>query len=312
MTREFGLGDISRNAQSVVTLGTFDGVHRGHRSILDYLLRRSKENRGASTVITFDPHPREILRGKRVPLLTTIAERASILEKLGVDRFIVLPFTEKLAMMPARAFVEEVLVGAVGMCEIVIGYDHAFGRNREGDAALLRSMGPRFNFAVDVIPAQVVDAHVVSSTEIRRALLDGERLDEATAMLGRPYQLTGEVVSGDRRGRTIGFPTANLRLADDRKVIPVDGVYAVCVESEVLDDAAFGMMNIGVRPTVDGKKHLLEVNLFDFDGDLYGQELRVEFLGRLRAERKFDSLEDLRRQLHEDRSRCKAMLESLS
>jgi riboflavin kinase / FMN adenylyltransferase len=308
--REIGLGDIGRNAKSVVTLGTFDGVHRGHRSIIEYLLVRANQQEGPATVVTFDPHPREIVKNERMPLLTTIAERADILESLGIDRFIVLRFTEQLARMSARAFVEEVLVGAIGMQEIVIGYDHAFGRNREGDAGLLRTMGPRHHFKVDVIPAQVVDQHVVSSSKIRRALEEG-RLEDANAMLGRPYRLSGEVITGDRRGRTIGFPTANLRLADDRKIVPAFGVYAVSAESDAYPETFFGMMNIGTRPTVDGRSRSLEVNLFGFEGDLYGRELHVEFLGRLRDERRFDSLEGLRQQLQEDRARCKALLESL-
>jgi riboflavin kinase / FMN adenylyltransferase len=308
--REYGLADVVRDPRSVVTLGTFDGVHRGHRSIIEYLLLRSNENGGPATVITFDPHPREIVRGRRVPLLTTIDERADILERLGVDRFIVLRFTDQMARMPARGFVEEILVGSVGMSEIVIGYDHAFGRNREGNASLLKSMAPRHDFCVDIIPAQVVNTDVVSSSKIRKALESG-RTDEAAALLGRPYGMTGEVVPGDRRGRTIGFPTANLRLGDDRKIVPTNGVYAVRVRSSRMEGLAYGMMNIGVRPTVDGLNRKLEVNLFDFDGDLYGHELRVEFLGRLRDEHKFDSVESLREQLHEDKARCKALLESL-
>lgn len=310
MIREYGLADIARDPRSVVTIGTFDGVHRGHRSILEYLLLRSTGHGGPATVITFDPHPREVVRGLRVPLLTTVDERADIFEGLGVDRFIVLRFSDQMARMPARAFVEEVLVGAVGVKEIVIGYDHAFGRRREGNAALLKSMAPRHDFRVDIIPAQVVNTDVVSSSRIRTALAEG-RIEDAAALLGRPFGLTGEVVTGDRLGRTIGFPTANLRLADDRKIVPAHGVYAVRARSSRLDGMAHAMMNIGVRPTLDGQRRTLEVNLFDFEGDLYGHELSVEFVGKLRDERKFDSVESLRQQLHEDRARCKALLESL-
>lgn len=311
MTREFGLGDIERNPASVVTLGTFDGVHVGHRSIIDYLIDRAAEHQGPATVITFDPHPREIIRQHRVPLLTTVDERARLFEDIGIDRFIVLPFTEQLANMTANSFVKEVLVGAVGMREIVIGYDHAFGRNREGDADLLRSMGPDLGFEVDVIPAQVVNAHVVSSSEIRRSLEAGE-VHEAETMLGRPYSLRGEVISGDRRGRTIGYPTANLRLGDDRKIVPKDGVYAVSVRGEAFAGATFGMLNVGSRPTITGADRSVEVHIFDFDGDLYGQEIDVEFRRRLRDERRFESVDALRQQLQEDESRCKAMFKSLT
>jgi riboflavin kinase / FMN adenylyltransferase len=310
MTREFGLGDIQRNPASVVTLGTFDGVHVGHRSIIDYLIDRAEEHHGPATVITFDPHPREVIRQHRVPLLTTVDERARLFEDIGVDRFIVLPFTEQLANMSANSFVKEVLVGAVGMREIVIGYDHAFGRNREGDADLLRSMGPGHGFEVDVIPAQVVNAHVVSSSEIRRALEAGE-VHRAETMLGRPFSLRGEVISGDRRGRSIGYPTANLRLDDDRKIVPEDGVYAVSVKGEAFSAATFGMLNVGSRPTITGAGRSVEVHIFDFHGDLYGQEIDVEFRRRLRDERRFDSIDELRQQLQEDESRCKAVFKSL-
>lgn len=309
MKQEFGLDALTHDPASVVTVGTFDGVHRGHQAVLRYLMARARAQGGRSTVVSFDPHPREVVYGRPVPLLTTIAERAAVMEGLGVDRFVVIPFTEAFSQLPAEAFVADVLARRVGLREIVIGYDHGFGRGREGDRALLATLGARLGFAVDVIPAQVVAQHVVSSTEIRRLLVEEGALALATALLGRPYALSGTVEEGARRGRTLGFPTANLRLDHPRKVVPKHGVYAVRVHTA---RARYGgMMNIGVRPTFDGAGLHLEVHLFDFDGDLYGTSLRVEFVERIREERKFSGLEALREQLYEDRHRCKAALQAV-
>ena len=310
MRVEVGFEQIRRDPSSVVTIGTFDGVHLGHLAIIRYLLERTTERDGISTLVTFYPHPREVIQGRPVPVLTTIEERAAILEKIGLDRFVVIPFTKEFSRLPAEDFVADVLVNKVGVREVVIGYDHGFGHERKGNASLLREMGPRLGFEVDVIPVQVVDSHVVSSSEIRRSIERGD-VETAAALLGRRYSMIGKVVAGDGRGRTIGFPTANLEIAHPQKIIPSDGVYAVLVEIE--DDVLHpGMMNIGVRPTVDGTTRKLEVHLIDFEEDLYGRELRVEFVGHMRPERKFASLEELTKQLSQDRLRCKAMLEIIS
>ena len=310
MRVEVGFEQIRRDPSSVVTIGTFDGVHLGHLAIIRYLLERTTERDGISTLVTFYPHPREVIQGRPVPVLTTIEERAAILEKIGLDRFVVIPFTKEFSRLPAEDFVADVLVNKVGVREVVIGYDHGFGHERKGNGSLLREMGPRLGFEVDVIPVQVVDSHVVSSSEIRRSIERGD-VETAAALLGRRYSMIGKVVAGDGRGRTIGFPTANLEIAHPQKIIPADGVYAVLVEIE--DDVLHpGMMNIGVRPTVDGTTRKLEVHLIDFEEDLYGRELRVEFVGHMRPERKFASLEELTKQLSQDRLRCKAMLEIIS
>ena len=310
MRVEVGFEQIRRDPSSVVTIGTFDGVHLGHLAIIRYLLERTTERDGISTLVTFYPHPREVIQGRPVPVLTTIEERAAILEKIGLDRFVVIPFTKEFSRLPAEDFVADVLVNKVGVREVVIGYDHGFGHERKGNASLLREMGPRLGFEVDVIPVQVVDSHVVSSSEIRRSIERGD-VETAAALLGRRYSMIGKVVAGDGRGRTIGFPTANLEIAHPQKIIPSDGVYAVLVEIE--DDVLHpGMMNIGVRPTVDGTTRKIEVHLIDFEEDLYGRELRVEFVGHMRPERKFASLEELTKQLSQDRLRCKAMLEIIS
>ncbi|RMH66585.1 MAG: bifunctional riboflavin kinase/FAD synthetase [Bacteroidetes bacterium] len=310
MKREYGLDQITRDPASMVTVGTFDGVHRGHQVLIRYLIERARSHGGRSVVVSFDPHPREVVRGEAVPLLTTIDERAELCEQLGLDRFIVIPFTHAFSRLGAAEFVEQILVGRIGMQEVVVGYDHGFGHNREGGHALLEDLGRRLGFAVHVIPAQIVEQEVVSSTEIRRALEAGN-VRTAAALLGRRYSFDGIVVEGDRRGRTIGFPTANLRPTHPRKILPRPGVYAVRVR---LPEGGWwgGMMNLGQRPTFDGTGLRPEVHLFEFEGDLYGRQLRVEFVERLRDERRFASLEGLVEQLSRDRVRSLDVLDTVS
>lgn len=320
MKREYGLDQISIDTSSVVTVGTFDGVHVGHRAILRYLTRRAAEQGGTSVVASFDPHPREVVHGEEVPLLTTIPERAAVMEELGIDRFIVIPFTRAFSKLQAEEFVRDVLVRRIGLQEIVIGYDHAFGRDRRGDAELLTALGKQHGFSVDVIPAQVVQEHVVSSTEIREVLTGSGDVSLASQMLGRPYSLTGRVMEGEGRGRSIGFPTANLAIDHPRKVVPAVGVYAVKAyllrksESDLPGgdgleaNAHAGMMNIGRRPTFGGQDISLEVHLLDFQDSIYGADLRIEFVARMRDERKFESVDALVEQLSRDRSRCKQLL----
>ena len=310
MKREYGLDQISRDSSSVVTVGTFDGVHVGHQAILRYLVNRAAERSGTSVVLSFDPHPREVVHGEEVALLTTIDERAEVMEKLGIDRFIVIPFTEEFSKLQAESFVRDILVSRIGLQEIVIGYDHAFGRDRRGDAELLADLGNEHGFTVDIIPAQVVEEHVVSSTEIRAALTESGDVKLAAQMLGRRYSLKGTVTKGDGRGRTIGFPTANLSVDHPRKTIPAAGVYAVRVHVPAGEshEVYAGMMNIGNRPTFKGQDFAVEVHLLEFEGNLYGQDLRIEFVDRMRDERKFDSVEGLMEQLSRDRSRCMQLL----
>ena len=298
MTREVG-DAIRTDAQSVVTTGTFDGVHRGHQAIVRYLVDRARDIGGVPTVVTFDPHPREVILGHTIPLLTTLGERADALEALGVERFVVVPFSRDLSLLEPEDYVADVLAGRVGMREIVVGYDHRFGRKARGDRALLERLGTDLGFSVDVIPEQVDGDVTVSSTEVRRLLADG-RAQRAAELLGRPYRLSGTVVRGDGRGRTIGVPTANVRPGDARKLIPGRGVYAV---RAVLDDGTAwgGMMNVGHRPTfeTDGRS-TVEVHLFDWSGDLYGRQVAVDVVARLRDERRFDGVEALVAQLGRD------------
>ncbi len=291
-----------RDPQAVLTTGTFDGVHVGHQAILRYLVERAHQIGGTPTVVTFEPHPREVLTGEHVPLLTTIAERAAYAGDLGVERMVVVPFTRDLASLEPEEYVDDLLIGMVGLREAVIGFDHHFGRNRRGTRALLEELGAARGFTVDVIPEQVVSGTSVSSSAIRHMLMDAGDAAGAAALLGRHYTFGGTVVPGDGRGKTIGYPTANMAPSDDRKIIPAVGVYAVRVD---LRDghSAGGMMNIGRRPTfeIDGAL-TVEVNLFDVDEDLYGQTLKVHVMERLRDEQRFAGVDELVAQLERDRA----------
>ena len=306
MKRQVGLAEITRDDCSVLTVGTFDGVHLGHQAILDYLKERAARVDGCSVVVSFDPHPREVVTGEHVPLLTTLDERADLLEMHGIDRFVVLPFTRDLSNLEPDEYVEQILIETVGLKEIVIGYDHRFGRNRAGDRSTLERLGAQHGFSVDVIPEQIVREVTVSSSEVRRQLEAGE-VARAAELLGRPYVLSGTVVRGDQRGRTIGYPTANLRVVGERKLVPRLGVYAVWVEYRGARHG--GMMNVGRRPTFESDGAVsVEVHLFDFDADLYGQTLRVQFVQRLRDEQKFDGVEAIVAQLGEDEQAARGVL----
>ncbi|MGB3541296.1 bifunctional riboflavin kinase/FAD synthetase [Rubrivirga sp.] len=306
MTREVGR-EIECDPRSVITTGTFDGVHLGHQAIIHYLVERAGDG-GVPTVVTFDPHPREVLLGQPIPLLTTLGERADALEALGVQRFVVVPFSRDLSLLEPEDYVRDVLVETVGMREIVIGYDHRFGRKARGDRAMLEALGPVLGFSVDVIPEQIEDDVTVSSTEVRRLLLEDGDATRAAHLLGRPYRITGTVVRGDQRGRTIGYPTANVRPGDARKLVPKRGVYAVRVRSADLE--AGGMMNVGHRPTfeTDGAT-TVEVHLFDLEADLYGRTLEVDVIARLRDEQRFDGVDALVAQLDDDAAAARSAIE---
>ena len=307
MKRQFGFDEITRDACSVLTVGTFDGVHLGHQAILRYLKDRAAKVDGCSVVVSFDPHPREVVLGVHVPLLTTLDERADLLEAFGIDRFVVLPFTRDLSNLEPEDYVERILIDTIGLREVVIGYDHRFGRNRAGSRETLEAMGAERGFSVDVIPEQIVNEVTVSSSEIRRLLSEHGDVAEAAEMLGRPYALTGTVVRGDQRGRTIGYPTANLRVHGDRKLVPKPGVYAVRVTHGT--DVFGGMMNVGRRPTFETDSALsVEVHLFDFDREIYGESLRVSFVERLRDEVKFSGPDALVVQLQTDEQQSRALL----
>jgi riboflavin kinase/FMN adenylyltransferase len=295
------LDDFTRLNYGVVTSGTFDGVHLGHQKILQRLHEISMRNGGESVVITFWPHPRMVLRPTdlSLKLLNTFEEKAELLRQQQIDHLIRIPFTKEFSQLTSQEFITRILVETIGTKKLVIGYDHRFGKNREGSFEQLKLNGPTYGFEVEEIPQQDIDHVAVSSSKIRKALEGGD-IDTATHFLGRPYSLTGRVIKGDKLGRMLGFPTANIDLDAHDKLIPTDGIYAVKVTHEKI--VYGGMLYIGTRPTVDGSKRSIEVNIFDFDKEIYGESLQVSFIKLLRMDSKFHDLESLKEQLHKDKS----------
>jgi riboflavin kinase / FMN adenylyltransferase len=290
----------------VVTTGTFDGVHLGHQQIIRRLKEAAGKIGGETVLLTFFPHPRMVLFPDYKPLLlNTLEEKTALLEKAGIDHLIVHPFNREFSMLSSKEFISTVLVNALHTKKLVIGYDHHFGKNREGSFDHLKEFGPIYGFDVEEIPAQEVEHTSVSSTRIRQALMKGDVVT-ANSFLGYSYLLSGTVVKGRMIGRSIDFPTANLQLSDQYKLIPADGVYAVYVKRG--EEKLKGMLNIGMRPTVDGKARTIEVNILDFSADLYGETLTLEFVNRLRDEIKFDGIESLKQQLFKDREQTRAIL----
>ncbi|MDE2761793.1 MAG: bifunctional riboflavin kinase/FAD synthetase [Gemmatimonadota bacterium] len=290
----------------VVTVGTFDGVHRGHWSVLDEIGARAAAREGRSVLVTFDPHPLRIVRPEAAPkLLTTTKEKKAVLAASHLDYVVFLAFTPVLREYSPRRFVTEILLGGLGMSELVIGYDHGFGRGRSGDVGTLRTIGAELGFAVDVVEAVHAGSAAVSSSSIRRALGDG-RLADANRGLGRPYSLTGTVVPGEGRGRELGFPTANVRVHGNDKLIPMEGIYA-CYAT-VPPGRFMGALHIGPRPTFPGAGAAVEVFLLDFAGDLYGCEIRLELIERLRPVAAFGSPAELAEQMRADVSRTREVL----
>lgn len=286
-----------RHRGCVATIGNFDGVHLGHQAVLGQLAEKAGQLGLPTTVVTFEPHPQEWFFPDRAPpRLTRLREKLTALRRYSVDRVLVLRFDARLAAMEAAAFVERILVRGLGVRHLVVGDDFRFGRNRAGDFAFLRAMGARHGFDVVAMHSFRIEGERVSSTRIRQALAAGD-MDTAEKLLGRPYRMCGRVAHGDRRGRGIGFPTANLHL--HRRASPVLGVFAVEVFG-VPGEPVPGVANVGVRPTVDGTRALLEVHLLDFAGDLYGRYVQVDFLHKLRDERRFASFEALRAQIRRD------------
>ena len=284
---------------TVITVGTFDGVHRGHRDVIERLVARSRVLKIPSVLVTFEPHPLQIVNPSAAPLLlTTHDEKLEVIAETGVDYMAVVPFTSELASFSAENFVELVLRRCFRMRELLIGYDHGFGRQRAGNVNVLRSLGERDGFRLEVVdPVSTPDGHSVSSTSIRRAIAGGD-LDRAAASLGRLYSVSGRVIEGAQRGRTIGFPTLNLGPPPPRKLLPPEGVYAVRVQTPV--GPVGGMINLGPRPTFGDSETSLEAHLFDTIGSFYGAHVRVDFVARLRETRKFASAEQLSAQLRHD------------
>jgi riboflavin kinase/FMN adenylyltransferase len=287
--------------QTIITIGTFDGVHLGHRKILERLINNAKATNLKSTVLTFFPHPRMVLqKDVDIKLLNTLEEKKQIMETLGLDYLIIHPFTKEFSRLTATEFVEDILVDGLKAKKIIIGYDHRFGRNRNADIQDLIAFGSTLGFDVEEIPAQEIDDVSVSSTKIRNALLEGD-IETANSYLSYAYMLTGTIGKGKGLGKEFGFPTANLHIEEEYKLIPKTGVYVV--KSTLEGKEYFGMMNIGFNPTVDGTTKSIEVNFFDFDGDLYDKKVQVGILHRIRDEHKFNSVEELKQQLQKDRVR---------
>jgi riboflavin kinase/FMN adenylyltransferase len=291
----------------VLTVGSFDGVHMGHREVLARLTARARASGLASVLVTFDPHPLEVVHPAAAPMLLTVGkEKSEVLAESEVDYVVVLPFTTTLASYTATQFVEEILIRRLRMREILIGHDHGFGRNRGGNVDMLRAMAPSHGFAVDVIPAIGNDhGHAFSSTAIRRAVAGGD-LDRAAQALGRPYAVSGTVVAGAGRGRALGFRTLNLAPPSPRKLLPPEGVYAV--RAQTPRGAFGGMMNLGGRPTFGEDGIKLEAHLFDAAEELYGAHVRIDFLARLRAVQRFASPAALMAQLGADEVAARAVL----
>ena len=292
------ISNFSSLDKTFVTIGTFDGVHFGHQKIIEKLVLEAKKEGKKSVLLTFFPHPRMVLqKDVNLELINTIDERAHLLKKTGLDYLIIHPFSKKFSRMTALEFVRDVLVNQLHISKLIIGYDHHFGKNREGNIEQLTEYSHLYDFKVEEIPAQDIDDVSVSSTKIRKALASGN-LKTANKYLGYHFMLNGIVVNGKQLGGKIGYPTANIDVKETYKLIPKTGVYVV--KSVIDNQTIFGMMNIGNRPTVNGNHQTIEVHFFDFNQDLYHQNLTIELIYFLRDEEKFDSIDDLIHQLKKD------------
>ncbi|MES2418523.1 MAG: bifunctional riboflavin kinase/FAD synthetase [Bacteroidota bacterium] len=299
------LSEFKKLPHAVVTIGTFDGVHYGHQKIIKRLCEMATASGGESVILTFFPHPRMIIdpENQELKLINTIKEKADMLASLGVDHLIITPFTRDFSNMSASAYIKNILIEKIGTRQIIVGYDHRFGKNRQGGMKELEEYSKIYGFGIEEIPEQDVNDVAVSSTKIRKALLEGNVL-LASTYLGYHFSINGPVIKGDKIGRTIGFPTANIFVEETYKLIPGDGIYAVTVEMNA-DNSRLatykGMAYIGQRPTINGMTRNIEVNIFDFNQEIYGQHIKMNFLKFLRHDVKFTGLEALKVQLHQDK-----------
>jgi riboflavin kinase / FMN adenylyltransferase len=302
------VGSLPDFTNAVVTIGTFDGVHKGHQQIIEQLKKEAARIGGETVIITFHPHPRKIVSSVPgdIKILNTLTEKIQRLQAAGIDHLVVIPFDHQFANQSAHDYIHHFLYHFFKPAIVIIGYDHRFGKGREGDYHLLETYGKKLGFEVMEISEELLNEVVISSTKIRQALLDN-RVEEANAFLGYAYTFEGIVVEGNKLGRTIGFPTANLHISSEEKLIPANGVYAVTIQWA---DGRLekGMMNIGLRPTVDGKKRVIEVNIFDFNEDIYHQQIQIAVHHYLRGEVKFDGLEGLKAQLQNDATMAAQLL----
>lgn len=301
-----GIENYKANSKSILTIGTFDGVHLGHQKIITSLVTKAKKKSLQANILTFFPHPRMVLQKEsNLKLIDTLEEKQNLLSELGIDNLIIQPFSKEFSKLTAIEFTRDVLVNELGMSALMIGYDHRFGKNREASVEDLITYGQSYNFEVTVIPAQDIFSITVSSTKIRDAIKISN-FKKVNQFLGRPYELNGKVIKGNGVGRTIKYPTANIEIKEIYKLIPPKGVYLVKI---YLGENEFsGMMNIGNRPTINGLNQTIEVHIFDFDKDIYGKNLKVCFLKKIRKEKKFDSLPSLKSQLKKDEENCKRIL----
>ncbi|MEJ5350679.1 MAG: bifunctional riboflavin kinase/FAD synthetase [Melioribacteraceae bacterium] len=302
--------EFKKQNRTVVTVGSFDGLHIGHQKILKKLIEISENINGTNVLLTFEPHPRSVIAmDYDLKILTTLEEKKMFLENFGIENLIVQNFTLEFSQMTSEEFIQKILVNDLGVSHVVIGHDHKFGKDRLGDEDKLKEFGRKYNFNVTSVEAEMIDGQIVSSTKIRKALNDGD-IEKVNLFLGRNYKINGKIVEGTKRGRQLGYPTANIELNDERKAVPKNGVYVVsCVLNE---KKYYGVMNIGVRPTFENEnKIILEVNLFDFNEQVYGENIEVSFINRIRDEKKFESEEDLINQINLDVQTAKEIIERI-
>ena len=304
------LDDIKKDDSCILTTGTFDGVHLGHQSIIKTLHDSVSQDNECVTIVTFEPHPQFVVKspkGNGLKLLTTIDEKISILQDLKIDRLIIIPFDEKFAQLSSQQFIENILVKRIGFKKIVIGYDHAFGKNRQGNYRILEQLSKQYNYSIIMLPAFSLDGVIISSTKIRRLLQNGD-VELAAKYLGRNYSLTGKVIKGEGRGRSLNIPTANIEPISSEKLIPKDGIYAVWARTG--DQIYKAVLYIGTKPTFAFNNRTIEVHIFDFSGDLYDLILKIEFKARIRDDLYFDRVDKLIEQIELDKEETLKILET--
>ena len=301
------LSEFNPIKNAVVTTGTFDGVHIGHQKIIHRVKEIAHQIAGESVIITFHPHPRLVLfpEDNHLKMLNTLPEKIQLLAASGIDHLIIIPFTKEFSRLSSVDFIQQILVDQIGTKKLVIGYDHHFGKNREGSFEHLKHYGPSYGFEVEEIPKQDINDVGVSSTKIRTALAQ-HHIEIANQYLGYPYAMEGIVVKGDQIGRSIGFPTANIQIQESHKLIPSDGIYAVHIQWQ--SQTYKGMLYIGDRPTVQGSKKVIEVNIFDFDKEIYDEQIQVKLIQYIRGDQKFESLDALKLSIQQDEINCRKAL----
>ena len=303
------ISEFNYTKKTIVTIGTFDGVHIGHQKIIEKLIQETKNSNCESLILTFFPHPRMILHKKSpIKLLNTISEKSTLLEKMGLENLIIHPFDKEFSNLSAEDFVKTILVDSLNIKKIIIGYDHRFGKNRDANIEDLIAFGRKYSFEVEQISAQEIDSVSVSSTKIRDAIANGT-MAVANEYLGYDYLLSGKIIKGKQLGSTIGFPTANIKIEENYKLIPKNGVYVV--KSHLQGKTVFGIMNIGLNPTVNGEYLSIEVHFLDFNADLYNTQISVSVIARIRDEEKFTSLDLLKTQIQKDKNYAISIIEKM-